>query len=425
MTQESLNEIILNPEKKLKDIEEAIKRILSECEIWGDLPISRKSYKFLARRLKKAFPNRLANKDITGILEKRPLVLITDIIFFVKYDYDNNDFWNSWAKRFDIELGANYQTKVGAEVLHILEKHDKKIIEDGGYKYVTPIICQAGIPNVCFDKLFDILDNKSNSFHFDFNEFYNEIVGFTYKSYYVDSSVERYFKFFPDKANELITQLRELFNSNINSKTIASGIIPEFGELEPRIIKQYILWDKHTRENKTHKSSEYSSPKLVFDEIKGVCILLQGQSFRNSSSISKLKWELICDSNTVTHDSKVYEDEANNKVYTYDEIIPIDFSSKYIIKLYKDIYDKEPVKQWEILGISKDNPILFFNEKGFLQLRKDLSRKGNIVIFDPNYTKIFEKHNIQELIPLNLVKNWSEKQSFNIYPALKIGRAHV
>ncbi len=408
-------------------IEIHIKDYLSQCEMWGDLNISWEEYDHIKSRIAGALGSNPTAKQAITLIRRYPIVMVTDIISFVLYEYDNCEFWSGWASRYNIDIGTNNQTEIGRMVRDIFEKYNFKVIEDGGYVYVTPILCQAGIPSVCFDKLFDILDCTLNSSYFMARELVNELMG--YRNYLIDVPVERYFKLHTERAIELIVQLREMIHT-VSEVSIACADVPDVPGVQLRIVKRYAIWSAEIKKlgTKSRKTTQYYfSPKLVYDETKGVCLFIPEQTLRQDS-IYKLKWTIISNGNVESEKtvySQVYNDKRRN--YTREANVPIDFANTYTIQLTDNDDDSVLLTSpWIINGLGKENDILTFNESGSLlpKTQRYISRKGSVVVFDSSRATIIEIHSINK-IDIDLPKSWAGFQAFCAYPAEKDARLTI
>ena len=401
-------------------IEYTLKEHIGNCEIWGDLDLSIDEYRNIMNRIIGILGHQPTALEVKNLFIKYPVTMVSDIINFVLFEFDNNDFWSSWANRFNASLAANNQTEIGSMVREIFKKYSFEIIEDGGFTYVTPILCQAGIPCACYNKIFDILESTLNSPYFATRELVDELRG--YRKYLIDAPVERYFRLHTERAIDLITGLREMMHSLGGVSSFDNDSLPYFAGVETRIIKQYVEWraENKCRGYKGRKSEQYfNPPKLVYDTCKGICLFLPGQVLRQDM-IYKLQWKITCNDcvETITEFSQVYNIEGRN--CTNEKYVPVDFANFYTIELFDaDDTSKLLTSAWRVGGINEDNPVLVFNELGALLSQKFISRKGTIIVFHSEQTNISDKQGVQELISIDLPKSWSNARAFKVYPAEK------
>ena len=410
-------------------IETHIKDYLCHCEMWGDLNISLEEYDCIKEKIAGALGSNPSAKEVKAIFRKYPIVMVTDIISFVLFDYDNNEFWSGWASRFNIDIAMNNQTEIGRMVREIFEKFEFKVIEDGGYVYVTPILCQAGIPSSCFDKLFDILDSTLNSSYFMAREIVSELM--SYRSYLIDAPVERYFRLHTERAIELIVQLRQMMHA-VGDLSVSRELteLPEVHSFEQRRVKRYAQWSAETKKlgKKSRKNTQYYfSPKLVYDDTKGICLFIPEQTLRQDS-IYKLRWIIIGDGdagNAKTVYSQVYADQDRN--YTREANIPVDIANTYTIQLRDDDDDSvQLTNSWVVNGLGNSIDILTFNESGSLlpPTQRYIARKGTIVVFDSRRASITEINSINK-VDVNLPYSWADLQAFCAYPTDKDARLTI
>ena len=410
-------------------IETHIKDYLCHCEMWGDLNISLEEYDCIKEKIAGALGSNPSAKEVKAIFRKYPIVMVTDIISFVLFDYDNNEFWSGWASRFNIDTAINNQTEIGRMVREIFEKFEFKVIEDGGYVYVTPILCQAGIPSSCFDKLFDILDSTLNSSYFMAREIVSELM--SYRSYLIDAPVERYFRLHTERAIELIVQLRQMMHA-VGDLSVSRELteLPEVHSVEQRIVKRYAQWSAEIKKmgKKSRKNTQYYfSPKLIYDATKGICLFIPEQTLRQDS-IYKLRWTIIGDG--VVEDAKivysqVYADQNRN--YTREANVPVEIANTYTIQLRDNDNDSVLLtNSWVVNGLGNSFDILTFNESGSLlpPTQRYIARKGTIVVFDGRRASITEINSINK-VDVNLPYSWADLQAFCAYPTDKDARLTI
>jgi hypothetical protein len=406
--------ISIQTDWNLKSIEKYLVGALRKCTIWGDLNISGDEYHLIYSRVYSALGSRSAS-ELKTLFSWYPVVMVTDMVFFAIYDYEN-DFWSSWSSRYDINLSVNLHSEIGRIVRGILKRYDFEIIDNEGYTYVTPIVFQAGIPNSCFDKLFDILESTLGSRYFNAREIVNELMG--YRSYMVEMAVVRYFRHHTERAVNLVFLLREMMQSL--GEVFDDDRVAAYG-LQPRIVSCYVRWreeQKTFNKKKRGKNQYYFPPKIVFDTLKGICLLLPEQTLIQDS-IYKLKWTIIHndDEKTKTYYSQVYQDLERN--FTQETIIPIGFAEKYIVEL-RDSDNEEAVliSPWIIEGTGCASHILVFNYNGLLlsDSQRYISRKGTYFVFNSDCVSLTEYKNLN-FMDMDLPKSWTGYKAICVYPS--------
>ncbi len=230
---ENTKRIMIRTNWDMGVIEHTLKNNIGNCVIWGDLDISFDEYITIKSKIMDKLSYSPTVMEIKLLFKKYPVTMVTDIINFVLFEYDNVDFWNSWANRFNLCLAVNNQTEIGYLIHEIFGDYKFEIIEDGGYKYVTPILCQAGIPCSCLNKLFDILDGTLNLLHFDAMELVNEIIELKKQSFNIDTT------HLEDKIDKLVFRIYKLTDEVHPSPNIA--------------IKILLTPSYHPNRNKPHK----------------------------------------------------------------------------------------------------------------------------------------------------------------------------
>ena len=81
----------ISPDVSLELLEQQLNERLQDCEIWGDLKLSKDEYEELKRSIAREFSNSSSANTLKRILHNYPVIITTDIIFFVLNEYDNND----------------------------------------------------------------------------------------------------------------------------------------------------------------------------------------------------------------------------------------------------------------------------------------------------------------------------------------------
>lgn len=397
-------------------IEQNLREYLSKCEMWGDLNITSGEYSCIKSCIAQELGCSPGPSKVIKLFERYPVLMVTDIVCYVLYEFNNEDFWAPWAKRYDIDINPSSQTEIGRLVRQILRKFNFEVIEDGGFTYVTPIICQAGIPSTCFGKLFDVLDIIKDGSYFNPREIVNDLMG--YRSYLIDAPVERYFRLHSDRAIDLVVQLREMMHvvGDISVKDISEIEITGIPE---RIVKRFAEWisENNNLGKKGRKESQYFfSPKLVFDEAKGVCMFLPAQNLRQDS-IYKLSWTIIGDddfANAKIYDSQVHS--LNGKNFTREAYVPVDYAYTYTIELRNfEEHIQTLTRPWKIEGLSTESGIIAFNGNGIFlsEKQRHIYRNGTLVICEK--TEAIDCYKVNTM-PVILPKSWAKTQANWVYP---------
>ena len=141
----------------IKLLEKSIKRLVDDCSLWGDLPYTKEDYDKVHELLLAYVKEEEGDREFYNMFRRYPYCFITDIIRFVLYDYDGSAVWAPWFEEFGVDNTGPIQSKIGSFIKYIFEVQKLEIVEDGGLKYITPILYQAGMPNFSVRKMYDSL----------------------------------------------------------------------------------------------------------------------------------------------------------------------------------------------------------------------------------------------------------------------------
>jgi len=398
-------------------IEAILNKHIVKCEMWSDLDLTFEEYVLLKTKIAEHLNQTYV--DLSSMFRKYPITMVTDIIFFVLFEYDDINFWNGWASRFNVDAD---QGNIGRAILKIFERLGFKCIEDGGYKYVTPIVCQAGVPSVCFNKLFNILDSTLFTPDFEPEELIWELRGS--RSYLVDVPVERYFKLYMDRAVDLVARLRSLMQYYDVSGLGLSGDL-RFEGVEERIVRQFAEWKQlsRTRAYRSKSGQYFTPPKLVFDQYMGVCMLLPGQTIR-SDEINKICWTIRYGESAEIQTIYLPVRISDGRNCTDDRMVPIDNAEAYEVDLFdaddlsRSLTGSNTSSGWQVAGLRDDSPVLAFSHDGVLMAQRHIAHKGTVIIINRKTARIQSTRGTQPLLSLSLPEKWDNADAYLVYPAL-------
>jgi len=399
----------------LEVLEARVKSALKECEIWGDLNISEDEYHKLNIKLKGELGDHPTATRLKLVMNRYNVLFATDIVNYVLYEYDK-DFWGGWASRFNISLPLSSYKDIGEIIIKTFEAYRYDIIAEGGNIYVTPILCQAGMPLGNYDEFFDILDSTLEISSFIPKDLIDELIG--YRSYLVGSPEEQYYRIHHDNALDLIIQIREMMQQISGKNNFERDNTMDFQGIPEHIVKRYLLWKSKancSNCNSSRKLQHYLTPKLIYDDTcKGVCLLLPGQALRNQS-IYKLEWKIVCENQEATEENvgaKV--NYLKGKICTNDVTIPATYAESYKIELWDDLGSSVPLQTWNIRGLSSGNPYLIFDYKGLLVSEKQIPQGNSLLILEKR-TKVSVMNRINKALVV-MPMSWSQLEAYTLTP---------
>ena len=138
------------------------------------------------------------------------------------YEY-REDFWLPWGEKLGMNLSQNHQGIIGTKTLDTFKMFKMVIYEGDGHKYVTPIICQAGVPDRHLDDIFYAL---TTSRRFDAHETIAELKG--WRATYIKKPLKRFIQMHEESALNLIVLVHDvMLDGEVNDKESYEGRIHE------------------------------------------------------------------------------------------------------------------------------------------------------------------------------------------------------
>lgn|GEM_PF-4194772 len=406
----------------LKLMEQSIKRSLSECELWGDLNYSKDDYDHIHNMVEAYVEELHHNEGLMEAIQRFPYSFITDIIGLIIYEYDGSGIWSQWFGKLGLETNGLLQTNIGKFIRHVFDVNNLEIVVDGGHVYVTPILYQAGVPNFTLRRLYDLLYYTVGSPYFSESEFYDEVTG--YRNYLLDSTGVRYFKNV-NRAMDLISDVRSIIETMDDYADYSE--IPMRIEYEDRYVQEFFNWRK-SRKDRSRKSEKgsfyYVSPKVYFDDLKGVSLRLPSQII-NDESVDVVLWEIECeDTGEILSVSRpVYYENRMNKIE--EALVPLPPSSSYTITMLdQDNPNSELYKPWKVVGLDAEVPYMIFSVNSKSQTIGQLSQKGSLLIRHKD-TSIMNREDVDVHQHLALPQKWNEYRAELISPKEQVNRIQI
>lgn len=401
-------------------IEVRVGEALSECIVWGDLDLSEEEYWILDSKITDSYQQGKGFKHMESIIQRYPKCMTTHILHYILFEYDGSNFWTPWGSKFNLELDPVHQSKIGTLVIAILQDNGFDTWEEGGLKYLTPMICQAGIPMPSFDEVFEIVESTLGDYFFSPQVLLEDING--RKNYRMEKGAERFLRLYKDKSIDLLNSIRFMMQTLGNQDIDLDSAVNLCRDLNPRIIKRFLEWRSEDDTNNQGKASKkhFAPPKLIFDdEGKGTVLMLPEQKVRDDE-IYKLIWKVFEDGSNIPAYHKSFPVRIQES-YSYINSVnaTIHPANTYDIELWSDKPDSQPLAQWKIEGIHTKG-FLLFDQYG--QQKKDDTmqyiKSSTLILLKGS--KVLE-WNAVNLIPLNLPGSWSDYIAYTIIPVSKDG----
>lgn len=340
--------VLISEGKKLKDIEYEIRQELKRCDYWGALPISRKQYDYLCQALKERRGDKSTSEFINLLFEEYPACVVTTMIFFIVFEYTNNEFWEPWSNRIGVDYSTNHASVEGNHMLETLEKFHMNKYEDDGFKFITPLICQAGIPDSNLDDIFYALTTAER---FDAHELVAEFKG--WRATYIKKPLERFVRLQEDSALNLIVLVHDV---------MLDGEVEDDETYEGRIFGQYVEWKEQNLNRKgvfKGKGAYQEEPILYMDEDKGLCVILPEYILKDEYC-DYIKWAIE------TEDRKLFSIECEvfndgNSKHSMKKVVPLSAEEKYEVRISDPdhLEGEKTLDEWEIDGLLDKGYILF------------------------------------------------------------------
>lgn len=340
---------MIQEDKSVLEIEMSIREELKNCSYWGELPVSRAQYEHLCNRLLERKPDESVPAQLDNLFKLYPACMVTTMVFFVIFEY-RDEFWNLWGKKLGFEFSANHTGVAGSRMIETLKQFNMTSYEEDGYKYITPILCQAGVPDSNLDDLFYAI---TTSQRFDAHELISEFKG--WRQYQIKKQLERFIRLHEDNALNLVVLVHDVMldaDAEINDT------------YEGRIFAQYDEWKKENLNRKgtfKGKGAYQENPHLIIDEAKGLCMVLP-EYILEDEYCDCIRW-------TITDEEcELFELECDvfndgNSKHSLKKIVPVSAKQKYIINIYdaEGIEGNKLLRDWEVDGLSEQKYLLFDN----------------------------------------------------------------
>lgn len=368
---------------------------ISNYTLLGDLPLGQEDFIQLAERVSRFYKEGGIRELF--ILYKESLAVF--LVFNAVYEYDSRLYWGPIEEKLGLLLPQDrkklFMTFDEVLVRYHLSRFTQQSEE--GHAYVTPILCQAGIPQSAYEGYFSALSNTLN------DGFYEEFTLEDYL-YYFKNKTERTVRRFLElkdrkEAYLFIQQTRNVINGETLVEEGISGN-------QLRMVEAVNRWKENPKVKKSlsaRSNVKIMAPKikLAIDGIGIYCIL--PQITVKECYDSYVIWE-------VYYEDK--EDVARANLFRKGEQF-ISQEKEWILKpssLYTITLklDDQVISKWEIDGIQ--NGYMAFNEQGNKIKGVNLPNKTITLILD-------EKESIKNthMLPIVALPSIPKWYMYNVY----------
>ena len=339
-------------QRNLLEIEVQIQENLPECELWSDLGLTIEDYTRLGDLLRACVKPGEEFKRIRKLLERYPLCMLTHAVFHIVFDY-SDEFWVPWAQTFGPPFSIQQQSETGQVFLETLKRHGYPTEYNEGYKYLTPIIAQAGVPNYCLDDLFELIDREGRQ-SFDPVEAVDELIHI--RGYAIKRPLFRFLSAHRGRAASFLADIQDMMLS-------APVIAEEQPYGDRRIQERYRVWhEENTRTSRqeSRRRGVLSLPRLTFmDDGRGVCLVLPPFAPENEYA-DLLIWTISQPDRPMEVKSKLHRDA--DLCASREMTFPIRPFPGLSLSVHDDVDPERELASWRILG--GDCAYLLFSMSG-------------------------------------------------------------
>lgn len=361
----------------LNKIDKILENRMKNCELISDINLSRGEYEELLAQVVNILKFINNGNNLELLVNKSPLVFASVLVYIAMYEYDGN-YWEKTKEILEMsELSQQSRTILAASISIVINKYKLKRFDNGGYKYVTPIMCHSGIPNKSLSGIFDImLDNYNNS-TLTAEALIDNIKYFI--RHKVDSTVYRFITFNEERAITFLHDLKDLVTVVEDNGQTLSETLSKYNYLDERIITQYFKWRKQKDVSAERKQNRnrISSPKIKFDAVSlGIYLYLPVQHIHRQYN-DCIEWNIEYDNGeTINFSGELYY--QNKECISEEQNIALNPSTVYKINL---TYDGDTLAEWIYDGVCEEQPYIIFDEDdNFIKGNKIFTKCISIIL---------------------------------------------
>ncbi|MFT8312723.1 MAG: hypothetical protein ABF633_00495 [Clostridium sp.] len=353
----------------LLQINKLLENKIGNCELISDISLTKGEHEEILAKVIDILEYANKGDNLKLVVENSPLVFANVLVYIAMYEYEGN-YWDKVKEILQLpELSQQSKTILAWSVQKVINKYNLKAFNDGGYKYITPIICHSGIPNKSLAGIFDIILNNYDNTTVTTEALIDNIKYFI--RYKVDTTVYRFITFNEDRAITFLHNLKDLVTVVEDNRLTLDETLTKYNYFDERIITQYYKWrdEKKIDKQKKRNSNRILSPKIRFDGISlGVYLYLPVQHIDKHYN-NCIEWNIKYDNGEVINitGSLYYQ---NRECISEEQNIALKPSNTYKINL---TYDGEILGEWVYDGVNEGQPYIIFDEY-------DNAVKGNKIL---------------------------------------------
>ncbi|WP_312095318.1 hypothetical protein [Aminipila sp.] len=384
-------------------IEENVRNLIKDCEIWSDLDLSYEEYKILCEKIETASNGRL---DILQLQRIYPMVSVTHAVNFIIYE-DYEEFWSAYSNRLGWELDIQKKKIMGKNWQLILEKTGfHQLDEEHKESTISPIICQAGIPNNELEDILTIIKHRNQKEEFCAQALAEDLTG--WRSYAAGAATSSYIKLYPKRAAQLLTKINELIN-------LQEAVEIDEEIYGARIVNKYYQWqDKEKYMGRTRPmNKKIPCPHLrYFKQRNQFSVVLP--SFTVTNEYGDFLQYKIVDNDQNRYEGKVpIKNDAQGR-YIDQKTISVKPAKAYVVHLSYDSDENALILDKKITGaLGYGSVILDENGKQIADvfteesLKNEKSNLSKTIFENIRYKDSFGKEN-------KPIIYWDAKNSYSL-----------
>jgi hypothetical protein len=353
----------------LIEINKLLENRIENYEIISDINLTKEEYRELLIKVIDVleYTDKGANLEI--VVNNSPLVFATLLVYIAIYEYEGN-FWDKVKEVLQLsELSQQSRAILAENIPKVINKYNLKKFDDGGYKYITPIMCHSGIPNKSLPGVFDIILNNYDDTTLTAEALIDNIKYFI--RHKVDKTVYRFITFNEDRAVTFLHDLKDLVTVVEDNRL----------DLSEAIVKYSYLNEKNIDKEKKKSRNRILSPKIKFDGVSlGIYLYLPVQHIDKQYN-HYIEWDIEYDNGeNETISAELYY--KNRECISEEQNIALKPSNIYKISLS---YDSEILGEWIYDGINGERPYIIFDEDDNIVKGNKISTKNVTCILEEEY----------------------------------------
>lgn len=332
-------------------IEENIRNLIRDCEIWSDLDVSYEEYQILNEKIEQASNGKL---NVLQMQKSYPFISVTHAVNFIIYE-EFNDFWSVYSDKLGFRIDAQKKSILGKNWQLILEKvgFDKFSTKFEDLN-TMPIMCNVGIPNSEIEDAFYILKDCTKNENFDAEVLIRDLN--TWRTYDIGTATRAYMKLHPQKASKFLANIYELINTSDNSEI-------DEKKYETRILNKYYEWKEKAKyiERTCPNNTDELLPYLKYNyEDKQFSLVVPPYCVKNEYA-RYLNYKIV-DNEQNRYEGKITVRSNGQGRYVRQNAINVEPAKAYVLHCYYDTDETNLVLDKKITGALGYGAIIFDSE---------------------------------------------------------------